>query len=223
MLVFKVIGKAAGLCRTAALLAVAAAMSGCAGNAGPEMMTINAAQYDAAFGAAIDAARAQGMAAGLRDRRAGVIETEPAIASSLLEPWHADNASFDQAVENTIAFQRRRARFEFVPAGSASAAPASAASNQPGGVLELSSAVPSPDLTQHQGPIELRVSVVVERSYEPGIRHNVWSRRAMTVSRIVADDLADQLPSQYWTPVERDEAMERRLLAAVDAALHSAQ
>ena len=46
------------------------------------------------------------------DMDEGVIETQPDIATSILEPWGNDNATLGQATENTLAFQRRRARFE---------------------------------------------------------------------------------------------------------------
>lgn len=198
-------------CFVAMLSVLAAGLPGCAAGSagsgesgesggGPESIAIDSARYQAAFDAAIEAARARGMAPLLRDRRAGVIETEPALAGSLLEPWRTDGASFEQVLQNTIHFQRRRARFEFVPAGHDQA---------------------TADLTEHHGPLELRVRVVLERMDQVGIRHNAWTRGATTTSVIIAGDPVDQLPSQFWTPVARDPAMEQRLLAAVDEAMRN--
>src|SRR5437667_5116632 len=75
-------------------------ISGCASPQGPDYLTIPASDYTAAFDAAMDAARIHGLPAVLRDRRAGVIETDPRIAGSVLEPWRTDNANFKQALEN---------------------------------------------------------------------------------------------------------------------------
>ena len=202
-----------------ALLLAAWTLTGCASSEGPEVVTITAAQYPAAFDAAVQAAREQGMPAVLRDRRSGVIETDPRFAGSLLEPWRTDNASFDQAAENTLAFQRRRARFEFAPAGFQETAQpdhAAAAPNLVGG------GEPLPDLTQMQGDMELRVWVYVERATTLGLRRSTWTRSKTTSAILVEPEgQTKQNGPTYWTAASRDSAYERRLLAAVQAALAS--
>jgi len=137
----------------------------------------------------------------LRDRRSGVIETEAQIAGSVLEPWRTDNASAAQAVENTVAFQRRRARFEFTPAGFQE---------------------PPRDLTKVPDDLELRVWVFVERASTPGLRRSTWTRSKTTTTQLVAPEGdTGPAPTTSWTPVTRDVAYERRLLAAVQDGLRS--
>lgn len=200
------------------LTLAALSMAGCAPSEGPQGLTISAPQYQAAFDAAVEAAREQGMPAVLRDRRSGVIETDARFAGSLLEPWRSDNASFDQAVENTLAFQRRRARFEFAPAGFQDSSPPSDEA-LPGPNL-AGGGQPSLDLTQLQGDLELRVWVYIERATTLGLRRSTWTRSKTTSAILVAPEgQTKQGGATYWTPVSRDLAYERRLLAAVQAAV----
>lgn len=190
-----------------ALLAVLLTVTGCAGAHGPDVLTIDSARYGEAFDAAIEAGRRHGMTPMLRDRRRGVIETGPRAAGSLLEPWRTDNASLGQATANTIAYQRRRARFEFT---------APAYRPEPAGPDVLATGAPEMDLTDHQGSLELRVQVFVERMYAPGIRRGTWSRANTTRARIVSPSSGPSADTgDFWTPITRDLDYERRLLAAV--------
>ncbi|MEE9129068.1 MAG: hypothetical protein V3T84_03550 [Phycisphaerales bacterium] len=191
-------------------------VSGCATSQGPAFLTIQAEAYADAFDAAVEAAAVVGLTPIVRDRRSGVIETEPSIAGSVLEPWRNDNASFAQAIENTITFQRRRARFEFTPGGFRPREAAEASLTGPDLFATQDAEV---DMTRHPGPLELRVWVYVERAYSPGLRRSTWTRAKTTRSRIVPTQDDEALPRRYWTPVRRDEAYERRLLAAVERAL----
>jgi len=194
---------------------VALLSAGCASSEGPAVLTIEPSQYEAAFAAAAEAARREGMPAILRDPHGGVIETSPRIAGSILEPWRGDNASFAQAVDNTVSFQQRRARFEFVPA------------DHPPVELPPTGALRGPDvagleardidLTRHDGPIEVRAIVSVESFHRPGLRRSTWSRRYTTQVQLLGPDEA--LPSGFWTPIARDEPAERRLLAAIQNVL----
>lgn len=202
-------------CAVAALV-ISGLLSGCATSQGPAFLTIQAEVYADAFDAAVEAAAVVGLTPIVRDRRSGVIETEPRIAGSVFEPWRDDNASFAQAIENTITFQRRRARFEFTPAGFRPREPAEASLTGPD-LFALHGA--EVDLSRLAGPLELRVWVYVERAYSPGRRRSTWTRAKSTRSRIVPTPDDEALPRRYWTPVRRDEAYERRLLAAVQSAL----
>ncbi len=184
--------------------------TGCAGPPeGPAFLTIESARYREAFDAAMAASRANDMSPTLRDRRLGVIDTEPSIAGSVIEPWRSGNDSLSGAWENTLVFQRRRARFEFTPA--------SFREPQGTGVADLLGVAGPPlDLTTYDGAVELRVSVIVERSFTPGIRRDTWSSAGTThtvVRRPVTSPDAPTTP--FWTPVTRDTAFERRLLAEV--------
>jgi hypothetical protein len=196
-------------------------LAGCASKQGPERLRVDADTYHAAFDAALEAAQKHGMPPTLRDRRHGVIETQPALASTVLEPWRGDNASFGQAVENTIAFQRRRARFEFTPADGAAAQEPDDAPETGPDLLGLD--VPELDLNTYAGDLELTVRVYVDQAYAMGIRRSTWSRRSTTRAQIDSPSSDGSLPAEFWTPVTRDEAFERRLLAAVDRALQRRQ
>ncbi len=180
---------------------------------GPAFLTIESARYQEAFDAAMAASRANDMSPTLRDRRLGVIDTEPSIAGSVIEPWRPGNDSLSQAWENTLVFQRRRARFEFTPASFR---------EPPGsGVGDLLGVAGSPlDLTTYEGAVELRVSVVVERSFTPGIRRDTWSSAGTTHTVILRPVSSPDTPTRpFWTPVTRDTAFERRLLAEVSGTL----
>ena len=189
---------------------------GCATTQGPDFLSIDSESYSDAFDAAVEAATVAGLSPIVRDRRSGLIETEPRIAGSVLEPWRTDNASFAQAIENTITFQRRRARFEFTPVVFQPEQPADAPLTGPDLFATQDVEV---DLSEHTGPLELRVWVYVERAYTPGLRRSTWTRAKTTRTRIVPVEDTESIPGQYWTPVHRDEAFERRLLAAVQSAL----
>lgn len=194
------------------------AVGGCASSRGPSYLTVSAASYGEAFDAACRATHDYGMPTVLRDRRAGIIETSPEDAGSVLEPWKPDAASFEQGVENTLAHQRRRARFEFRPAGFQPPDP-----RQPEGPDLLGMDRPDPDLTTYQGDIELRVWVYVERAHVAGLRRGAWSRSLTTRTTIMETDSAGAAPvSWYWTPVGRDQAFERRLMAAIADAIPAA-
>ncbi len=197
-------------------LLICAIVSGCATSQGPTFLTIQSEAYADAFDAAVEAAAVAGLSPTVRDRRSGVIETEPRIAGSVLEPWRNDNASFAHAMENTITFQRRRARFEFTPAGFRPREPAEAPLTGPD-LFAMDDA--EVDLSRLAGPLELRVWVYVERAYSPGIRRSTWTRAKTTRTRIVPAEDETALPTRFWMPVRRDEAYERRLLAAVERAL----
>ncbi len=184
---------------------------GCSTGAGPDVLEIDSSAYGAAFDAAIEAARRDGMPPALRDRRSGVIETEPRYAASILEPWRTDNASFGKVMENTLAYQRRRARFEFTASGDQPALPA----GEPDLLATRTTRV---DLTRHDGTLELRVLVFVERSYLPGGRRDTWTAAMSSRARIVSPSSGTETQA-FWTPVSRDVAYEHRLLAEVRRAL----
>ncbi len=218
-------------------LVVVWAMTGCASSEGPEFLVITPELYHEAFDAAADATRAASMPPTLRDRRGGVIETEHRIAGSILEPWRTDNASFSQAMENTISFQRRRVRVEFTPSGFD---PTAGDLDDPlMGPDLLGLEGPAFDLTRHEGDIELRVWVYLERSSTYGVRRSAWTQRVRRQMQIISTETGDALQAEasrprdwterhwtdsdrsrpirpsVWTPVTRDPAFERRLLEEI--------
>lgn len=192
--------------------------AGCVSNSeGPELLTVSPVDYSKAFDAAVEAARRQGLSAALRDRRGGIIETNARVAGSVLEPWRTDNASLDQAMENTIAYQRRRARFEFAPAGFSP--PDDVAATQPlTGPDVVNAQQPPVDLTQAEGELELRVWVYIERGYIPGLRRSLWTRSKTTQAELVyPEGMTKERKGMtvIWEPFARDPEYERRLLADV--------
>jgi hypothetical protein len=203
------------------VVASATVVGGCVSDSsGPEMLTVAAEHYAQAFDAAMEVARHAGMPATLRDRRAGVIETEAHVAGSVLEPWRTDNATLDQAVENTLAYQRRRARFEFMPsplAGSTSASDTPATGPLAGPDL-INTAQQPTDLTEMSGDLELRVWVFIERADVPGMRRSTWTRSKTTQSLLVyPEGMKERQKGTVinWVPVARDPDYEQRLLRQV--------
>ena len=172
-------------------------VTGCASQAGPEKLLIATSEYERVFVSAIEVARRESLVGGLRDRRTGVIETEPEFAPTILEPWHAGGEPSSRLMESTISFQRRRARFEFSP--------------HP--LADVGEAV---DLTRYEGELDLRVFVHVDRMHTVGRRRSTWSRRVSSIEEVLE---VDESVTRRWVPAGRDTAMERRLLAALQTAL----
>lgn len=194
---------------------------GCVTSSDLEVLVIQPDQYQAAFHAALEAADDQRLSPVVRDIRTGVIETEPTIAASLLEPWRVEPTGLDQRIENTIAMRRRLARFEFSPAGATGRAdrpPLTEANADGADPLGLDA--PLTDLTEAGAPIELRVWVFLEQAARPGLRRGTWTRRSTTQAAVYrpgldADMDEEPLPRLIWTPVSRDPAMEAHLLNEV--------
>jgi hypothetical protein len=208
------------LIRTTAVVSFVAAIAlaslgGCKASSGPEIVHVPAGRYTEAFEAAVEAARQERLPAAMRDRRGGIIEAGPTVAGSLLEPWHNDGDSFGQVSENTLAHQRRRARFEFTPPGHVAEPP----SEELIGPDVVALRDEPTDLTGHTGDLELRVWVFVERAHSPGVRRSTWSRDLTTRTRVIIGRDGEALPETTWTPVARDVAFERRLLAKVEEML----
>lgn len=197
------------------------ALSGCAASDGPSELLVPASRYAAAFDAAVEAARREGLHAIILDRRAGIIETDTRHAATLLEPWRQDNAGLRQAVENTIAQQAVRVRFEFVPADEPPA-PLDVESRLAGRDVSGTTASIT-DLTARSGDLRLIATVAVERTHRTGVRRSTWSRRHTTQTRIFEreDEFGEPspLPATVQAVIARDEAFERRLLGSIEAML----
>ena len=199
--------------RRAGAVSIAAAMlSGCAPKPGPEVIRVSSAEYQHVFDVAMETARAAGMPAVFRDRRGGVIETDSNVAGSFIEPWRTDNASPEQVMENTIAYQRRKARFEFAPVSSESSGPIQEQETDDANTI---------DLTAFEGDMELRVWVFVERAHAPGYRRAAWSRRTATRAELghTEEEIESLATVTAWTPVARDRDYERRMLAEIERGL----
>ena len=198
--------------RALVLISVCAVWSGCAGGAGPEVISVPANEYQLAFDSAVEVARNHGMRPAFLDRRAGIIETEPVIAGSLLEPWYGDNADLSQAMRNTIARNRYRARFEFTRAGFK---PRTTDDGIPPVDL-LGVTNDDWDLTAGDGPLDLRAWVFEERGHSVGQRRNAWSFIGTSYTyKVPVEGNWEENQVFFWTPTTRDRPAERRLLAEV--------
>ena len=214
-------GRAARAVRGFALAVIASILpvAGCA-TSGPDRLEIEGRQYTAAYDAALEATRRAGMPAIVSDRAGGAIEGRPRIAGSIVEPWRVDNSSGEQWVENSLHKQRRRVRFEFLPVDFTTVESAGEGEligpPLPGSGDDLMRTV---DLAGFDGPIEVRAWVWVEREQRPDIQRSTWTRRGRTYAtnplETVEPDDGTTRSRGTWTPVGRDVAMERRLLAAI--------
>jgi len=218
--------RAAGVC--AAILAVLPVV-GCASSpSGPSYLSVPHAQYERAFDAACAAARDEGFVPEVVDRNAGAIESAPKFAGSAIEPWTWGEMTAGDVVEGTFGFERRRARFEFVPAGFRPAAPEGTAPLA-GPILPGSERGKRSDLTRaagdlEVGDLEVRVSVSVERQFRPGYQGGAYTRALGSYSRdtTTKDDPTTPRDRSTWTAVARDERMERALIERMSKLLAEA-
>ena len=200
------------------LIAACTAFMGCAGSQGPQMITIPSDEYQQAFDIAVSVAREHGMRPAFLDRRAGIIETDPVMGGSLLEPWYGDNADFNQSLRNTLARNRFRARFEFsrsefVPRTQGEDIP-------PVDLLGVTN--DQWDLTTSTGQLDLRVWVFEERGHTVGQRRNTWTFiGSSTAFHVPVNGKWDENPGTFWTTTTRDKPAEKRLLAEVQEKLRS--
>lgn len=194
-------------------------LAGCASEPIPSAVDLSRSEYDRAFDAALEVARRDGLEPLVVDRSLGVIETGARAAGSLLEPWRTDNSGVPEMMAHTVNFERRRARFEFVP--------------EPFGLPEPEPAKPSVgpalpgsdraegrvDLVTWQGPIQMRTWVMVDREFVPNQQIGRWSlgeTRTSTDPALAprAGDASTKSPTQ-WTPIGRDVQYEMRLTEGV--------
>lgn len=203
------------------LFVAAAAGVGCSGtqreDASPRFLTVATDRYQAVFTAACEVARSEGMPPELVDRESGFIETMPRYAGSIVEPWAWKDQSAGDVVEGTLGFERRRAVFEFVPVGFDPAKPSSEAPI-------VGPVLPGSEREDHGSArrfaeareFELRVSVAVERQFRPDLQAGAYTRVGGGYARdVTVRDDGTPRDRSTWTPVARDERLERMLLAKV--------
>lgn len=193
-------------CRIAPLLLVfAVALTGCA--PGPiGRLELRNVEYDRVFDAAVAALRDQRFTLDRVDRRLGVITTRPRAASSVIEPWKADNSTPGQAIESTLHYQRRLMRIEFLPLGGIE--PATGAQAMPP-FGQVSPAEPLFIPAEHPGTLVLSVRCIVERSHRPGLQVDTVAVRRSNVT--LDPSLSERgVARQFWEPVARDAHMETR-------------
>ena len=205
----KLIGQ---ICLLLSLGSLISTLSGCAGAAGPDVLNIPGDRYEQAFDTAVAVVRSHGMQPVVRDRREGVIETDPVLAGTILEPWYGNTSDLAQGVDNTLSQYRMKARFEFLPRGFIESSGVAAGE----GPDLLGVSMPPRDLANSPEPLELRVWVYRERKHTVGQRRSTWTRIARSRAEHESHDpLWEETPGAFWTPVARDEAAERRFLAEI--------
>ena len=200
-----------------AAVSACAAVVGCASEpVGPSFMEVDRARYDVAFDAACAVAREEGLVPEITDRRAGSIETQALTAGSLLEPWAWTDLTATEVVEGTFGFERRRARFEFVASGFRPQPP-EGTTPLAGPVLPGSERGSGANVPAIEGPLELRVSVSVERQFRPGYQGPAYTRGLGSFSTdvTVKDDGRAPRDRSTWTPISRDERLERMLITRI--------
>ena len=196
--------------------------TGCNTMNGPTVIEIDSIDYSKAFEACIEASRSAGMPPQAADRTTGIIETEPRTIGSWLEPWRFDSTGAMQKAENTAQFQRRRVRFVFTPKDwqpeSIEAIATMTGSAAPGSADDLKRF----DLENYKGPIEIRARVFVERNFTDGMRINTWSATLTTQTQTPKPGVTDGSTRMQttWTPVGRDEASERTIMAEIQSMLN---
>lgn len=221
------LGAFASLGAPAAVALAALALPACTSMNGPEVIHLTSHDYPEAFTACLDQARDAGMPAILTDRSIGIIETKPRHIGSFMEPWRLDSSGLEQTAAATIQYERRRVRFEFTPVG-LTLPPPSGEGRLTGPLIPGS--IPDDqrfDLEHYDGPIELRAWVYVERGFTSGLKPGRWS---LSLTTTWTDPVRDNAPREpgdsstrsptEWTPIARDEAMERTLLARVQEQIH---
>jgi hypothetical protein len=208
--------------------AVVASLCGCASTpVGPGHLAVEGDRYEDAFAAACEVLRAQGLAPEVVDGRTGRIETGPRYAPSLVEPWGWGEVTASEALEGTLAFERRRARVEFMSAAGGPLAP-DAAAPLVGPLLPGADREGPADLAESLArtpveALEMRVTVSVERQFRPGKQSSPYTRAFGGYARDVTTPDPPGAPRDrsVWTPVARDERLERAIVAEIERRLAS--
>lgn len=201
-----------------------ASLCGCASDpGGASYLELEGRRYAEVLTIACEVLREEGLDPESVDERTGRIESAPRFAPSLFEPWGFGEVTAAEAVEGTFAFERRRARVEFMPvAGTGAPAPVDAGAPLVGPVLPGADRTGPADLAEalamaEAGALEMRVTVSVERQFRPGRQSSPYTRALGGFSRdtTISDEPGTPRDRSVWTPVARDERLERALVEAI--------
>lgn len=154
---------------------------------------IATAEYDRVFDAAVMVLRDEHFVVARKDRRFGVVTTEPRTAASVFEPWHTDNSTAAQTTASTLNFDRRTVRVMINPAA---------------------------ETASGDGEYQLQVQVTLDRRHHPTRVLNTAAMGSVGVGHREATDYKPLLTEtgveeSFWSPVGRDELLEKRLLAEI--------
>jgi hypothetical protein len=161
---------------------------------GPASITVQDPSFEKLWTAAEDTAREYGFRLDRKDRRAGILTTEPVTSKQLFELWRRDTGTAAQAADNTLDSYRRCIHFEFQKiAGGYSIIPRV--------VIER--------YTQAEQPITSSAylrSIYGAQRFPPQGTHE--------------SDRALYLPRAYWYATGRDYALEDDLAHSILKKLH---
>ncbi len=157
-------------------------------------------RYDAAFDHARETLVGLGFTLDRVDASAGVLTTEPLDGRGLAAPWERQQASRAGEIADAVHPQSRIVRIEFLPAESLHAVPSDLGRDQITSVGPLRRVDAS-------SPLAARVTVLIERTYRPGMRPQVTdvlrSRRAF--------DPEFDAGREFSVVVQRDAALENAI------------
>lgn len=128
-----------------------------------------------------------------QDYRSGVLTTAAVISRQFLEPWRKDAPTGHDVVQSSLVTVCRNIRFEIV--------------RNDTGAFVMTPKV----LVQRETIIERRITSVAQYRFS-------FAGPAAPVNQAVQSESLD-LPAKYWTPIGRDETMERQLAADIRARL----
>lgn len=156
---------------------------------GPASITVQHRSFEKLWTAAEDTAREFGFRPDRKDRRAGILTTEPVTSKQICELWRRDTGNASQAAQNSLDSYRRSIRFDFtkIPGGYALV---------PRVIIER--------YTQAEQPITSSAylrSIYGAQRYPPQGTHE--------------SDRGLYLPRAYWYATGRDYALEDTLARAV--------
>lgn len=201
--------------RALVLLAMAA-LAGCTTWQGPTELAVPVGNYDRSVEAAVSTLDALGYRCTVIDREAGIVDTQPLRAGSLVEPWRTDNASLSDAAANTVSQRRRQVRL-FWTRPDAPAEPITDAVLK--GPTLPGTTAPATAVAMGTTPLVLRAIVSLEQQYTPG--DNISTYSASLSSQYTEPKSATSGPVDRgpWTAIGRDEATEERILGLIAKAM----
>jgi hypothetical protein len=157
----------------------------------PATASTRAVDYDRALAAIQSALTDRMLPVDSVDVRSGVVTSVPTTASQWFEPWRQDNSTGYDVARASLATYRRTVRVEIA--------------RLPEGAWEVRPRV----LVERQTVVGRRVSGVIGFRSFATIDQSSLSQSAQIRS--------EAPPSVYWTPVGRDEHLERRLASDFEA------
>ena len=154
----------------------------------PAAAQVQARDFDTLWTACEKVARTYGYQLDREDYRTGLLTTVPMISKNIQEPWRKDAGTIYEQWQDTLQTIRRTLRFEIKRDESGAYA-----------------AVPKV-LIERQTVLERRLTSVTQyRGAFSGPR----------ISSLYTTDVVNRVPNKYWTPIGRDEPMEKQVATAV--------